>query len=46
VSGGLAAYFLTSGTGKPERPSLGNRNFSLHPSFARSGFGMGARMKF
>ena len=46
VSGGLAAYFLTSGTGKRERPSLGTKDFSLHPTFARSGFGLTSRLKF
>jgi len=46
VSGGLAAYFLTSGTNKRERPTLGSRDFSLHPTFARSGFGLTSRMKF
>lgn len=47
VSGGLAAYFLTSaGGGARERPSLGNRTFSLHPSLARRGFAVNTRIKF
>lgn len=46
VTGGLAAYFLTSGGGSKERPTLGSDNWSLHPTIARKGFGLGARMKF
>jgi hypothetical protein len=46
VSGGLAAYFLTSGGSSKERPAIGNNSWSLHPSIARKGFGLGARMKF
>lgn len=47
VSGGLAAYFLTSsGRAAKERPAFGNDHWSLHPTIARKGFGFGARMKF
>jgi hypothetical protein len=46
VSGGLAAYFLTSSGRAKERPTLGSENWSLHPTIARKGFGLGARMKF
>jgi hypothetical protein len=46
VSGGLAAYFLTSGGRAKERPAVGGDNWSLHPTLARKGFGLGARMKF
>jgi hypothetical protein len=46
VSGGLAAYFLTSSHATKERPALGSENWSLHPTIARKGFGLGARMRF
>jgi hypothetical protein len=48
VSGGLAAYFLSTsgGGGAKERAQVGNDTWSLHPTLARKGFGLGARMKF
>jgi hypothetical protein len=47
VSGGLAAYFLTSGeSAEKQKPALGSSNFSVAPTFARRGFGVGARLKF
>jgi hypothetical protein len=46
VSGGLAAYFLTTGGGAKERAQVGNETVSVHPTLARKGFGLGARMKF
>lgn len=46
VSGGLAAYFLTSGSRERQKPTLGSNNFSVTPSLARRGFALGARMKF
>lgn len=47
VSGGLAAYFLSSsGKSVKEQAKVGGENWSLHPTIARKGFGLGARMQF
>lgn len=49
VSGGLAAYFLTSGGGPREQAKatrMGGDTWSLHPTIARKGFGLGARVQF
>lgn len=46
VSGGLAAYFLSTGGDSKERAKVGNGTWSLHPSIARKGFGLGAKLKF
>jgi hypothetical protein len=45
VSGGLAAYLLSSG-GSERRPALGNARFNVTPTFSGKGFGVGARMRF
>jgi hypothetical protein len=47
VSGGLAAYFLTTGgSSVKEHATVGNDTWSFHPTIARKGVGFGARMKF
>ncbi|HKU41521.1 MAG TPA: hypothetical protein VJR89_25365 [Polyangiales bacterium] len=47
VSGGLAAFFLTTGSGgDKEKASLKTGDVSLQPSLGRRGFALNAKLKF